>query len=247
MATLPQHHPPSRISTRLALAVCGLHLIPLGLLIWSVPGATDDLAAFAAATLPVLGLVVAAQVLLLAPYRPEAGLVAPRSGALIWTAPPIAAAVALFAVGGGGGTLPDLGVTLIIAGVVVAVVAEEITFRGAVFGVLARHSELAAVFGSALLFGAAHTISLLAGVAPAPVATQVLGAFGLGLVLGVVRLRTGSLAGPIVIHAVWNGAALSGDLEAGPLAEPLAAIVVVAAMLGALSLVALRRRVALGL
>jgi membrane protease YdiL (CAAX protease family) len=58
-------------------------------------------------------------------------------------------------------------------------------------------SEAAGIYGTALLFAAAHS-----SVWPSPVPL-----FPLGLALGWLAYRTRSLAGPIVLHAVFNGIA----------------------------------------
>jgi membrane protease YdiL (CAAX protease family) len=65
------------------------------------------------------------------------------------------------------------------------------------YGVIARrppHSDSPAVFGTALLFASIHS-----AVWPTPVPL-----FVLGLALGVLASRTGSLVGPIVLHALFN-------------------------------------------
>jgi len=51
-----------------------------------------------------------------------------------------------------------------------------------------------AIFGTALLFGSVH-----AGVWPTPVPL-----FVLGLALGVLAARTGSLVGSMVLHGLFN-------------------------------------------
>jgi membrane protease YdiL (CAAX protease family) len=55
--------------------------------------------------------------------------------------------------------------------------------------------ESAALFGTALLFGAMHS-----AVWPTPVPL-----FVLGLALGTLAARTGSLVGPMVLHGLFNG------------------------------------------
>jgi membrane protease YdiL (CAAX protease family) len=71
---------------------------------------------------------------------------------------------------------------------------------GAVVVLLERHCRTpvpAGIFGTALLFAAAHS-----GVWPSPVPLLVL-----GLGLGWLAHRTGSLVAPIVVHALFNGVA----------------------------------------
>jgi membrane protease YdiL (CAAX protease family) len=65
------------------------------------------------------------------------------------------------------------------------------------YGVIARRPprpDSPAVFGTALLFASIHS-----AVWPTPVPL-----FVLGLALGVLASRTGSLVGPIVLHALFN-------------------------------------------
>lgn len=84
-----------------------------------------------------------------------------------------------------------------IAVVVFAPVFEEVFFRGFIFAGL-LHSPLRA-FGTivltSLVFASLHIQYDLLAMA------QI---FILGLVLGIVRLKTGSLWSPIIVHALWN-------------------------------------------
>ena len=84
----------------------------------------------------------------------------------------------------------------------VPAVCEEALFRGIVFGSLAAVLGAAgATFLQALLFALIH-IDLTPG--GPPVAYRVPFAFGVGLALGALRLRTGSLAAPALSHALLN-------------------------------------------
>ena len=241
------HRTHGALAPTIAVAVVAIHLVPLALLLWWAGEDGGELFFLAGVSLPLLLAIVAAQALVLTPHRAGAGLVAPRSGALIWTLPPLAAAGALLLVGADAAPDASPHLLLILAGIVMAAAAEEITFRGAVFSVLAPRGELIAVLGSATIFGLAHMIAVVGGVAPAAAGSQAIGAFGFGLVLAVVRLRTGSLVGPVLIHIAWNIAVLSGDLRPGFLAEPLAAVLVIGVLLAALVGMRARRRVALGM
>lgn len=87
---------------------------------------------------------------------------------------------------------------LIVVGVVVlAPIAEELVFRGAVLKGLERYGSRAAVGGSAALFAAAHLFD-----------PNAVFAFPLLLILGVVMarevLRTGRLGRAIATHAGFN-------------------------------------------
>jgi len=85
--------------------------------------------------------------------------------------------------------------------VVVAVVApivEELTYRGLGFAAVRQFfGAAAAVVVTALAFGLAHGLV---------VALPVLTVFG--LILGWLRFKTSSLYPPIILHAIFNGAAL---------------------------------------
>jgi len=83
--------------------------------------------------------------------------------------------------------------------VVGASVTEELYFRGLLQGQLAiRFARAAAVVGSAGAFGLVHF---------QPDAFPTL--FALGLILGLLRLRTGSIWPPIALHAANNGLAFA--------------------------------------
>lgn len=91
-----------------------------------------------------------------------------------------------------------------VAIVVGAAVTEELYFRGLLYGCLdARFGVASAVVGSAGLFGLAHF---------EPNAFPAL--FALGLVLGLVRLRSGSVWPGMAIHSANNVIAVVGLLLA---------------------------------
>jgi membrane protease YdiL (CAAX protease family) len=79
--------------------------------------------------------------------------------------------------------------------VVLAPVVEELIFRGVIFsGFQKNYSPFWAIFLSALLFALFHLNPWQLGPT-----------FLLGLLLGLVRLRTGSLLAAILTHALHNG------------------------------------------
>jgi membrane protease YdiL (CAAX protease family) len=89
---------------------------------------------------------------------------------------------------------------LIVPGVALgAPVAEELLFRGFLFAALApsRVGKAGTVLITSALWALAH-----AGPAPWVI---VGGIFLMGIVLGVLLLRFGSLWLTIVLHAIWNG------------------------------------------
>ena len=79
-------------------------------------------------------------------------------------------------------------------GGLIAPVAEEIFFRGVVYGFFRRWGAPAAVVISTLIFAGLHLFKT-----PVPI-TQLAG----GLVFGLAYEKTGSLAAPITIHALGN-------------------------------------------
>ena len=87
-----------------------------------------------------------------------------------------------------------------IVGGVVAPVAEEIVFRGIIFGYLRRWGLPAAVLVSTALFAALHL--------PAIPVTQVVG----GMVFAIAYHLSGSLMTPILIHTLGNLAIFSLSL-----------------------------------
>ncbi len=85
---------------------------------------------------------------------------------------------------------------LVLAMALLPALAEELAFRGAVFRLLG--SSWAAVTGQAVLFGLVHGSIY-----------RFLPTFLLGLALGVLRKRSGSLWPGIITHALTNGIVLS--------------------------------------
>jgi membrane protease YdiL (CAAX protease family) len=76
--------------------------------------------------------------------------------------------------------------------------AEELTFRGAGYSLLAaRYGKGVAIVGTGILFGAAHGLVL---------ALPLLVAFGLGLAW--LRSRTGSVVPGILLHGLFNALAV---------------------------------------
>lgn len=88
----------------------------------------------------------------------------------------------------------------VIAAAVIAPIGEELGFRGLLLPWLARGmSPVAAVVGSAFVFGLAHP----------HYGAQVLVPVAYGLVLGWARLRTGGLTASMLLHATINVVASS--------------------------------------
>ena len=107
---------------------------------------------------------------------------------------------------GFGASIPSLGVALAVLAVLPAV-CEEVAFRGYILTGLQRGpSTTFAVVGSALLFGIMHGVL-----------QQSLVAATLGLVLGLLAVRSRSLFPAMLFHVVNNGMALAlGELPTRP-------------------------------
>ena len=90
---------------------------------------------------------------------------------------------------------------ILVAFAIVPAVFEELCFRGFLFGALReRLSGLWTVVATALLFGFFHEVLIPGKLVPSA---------ALGLVLGWVRLRTGSVLPGMVLHAIHNGLVLA--------------------------------------
>lgn len=81
--------------------------------------------------------------------------------------------------------------------VVLAPILEEILFRGQILGSIRnKYGAVTALLISSLIFGAIHIIP-----------QQVVNAFFIGLILGYIYIKTGSLLSVIIMHAVNNALA----------------------------------------
>jgi uncharacterized protein len=91
---------------------------------------------------------------------------------------------------------------LVVSAVVVAPIAEELFFRGMLYQALRRRmGAWSAIAISATVFAAAHILQELDGQA-GPVAFVLI--LPLGVLLGWLFERRGSLAAPIAVHAAFN-------------------------------------------
>lgn len=96
---------------------------------------------------------------------------------------------------------------LLVVGVIPALV-EEFAYRGVVLGVLRNVSDGFAIFASALIFGIMHgNIS------------QIPFAFVLGLMLGYITVKTGSVWPAVVCHALNNSVSVVLDILTSRLSE----------------------------
>ena len=81
-------------------------------------------------------------------------------------------------------------------------VLEELFFRGYLEGALERYGKLRAAIVSALCFAAVH----MGGKGAAPL--QWLQFAAMGLLFSALRMKTGSLLAPMLVHGCYNGALL---------------------------------------
>jgi uncharacterized protein len=80
----------------------------------------------------------------------------------------------------------------------IAPVVEELTYRGLGFSLLRPYGLASAIIGVGLAFGLAHGLIE---------ALPILSLFGMGLAW--LRERTNSIYPPILVHAAFNGVALT--------------------------------------
>jgi len=96
---------------------------------------------------------------------------------------------------------PTLGMALLLLAVVPAV-CEEFAFRGFILSAMQHgHSDRSAILLSALLFGFLHVLM--------SIFQQLFNATLLGLVLGLLAVRSGSILPGILFHVMNNGLAVS--------------------------------------
>ncbi|HEX4747014.1 MAG TPA: CPBP family intramembrane glutamic endopeptidase, partial [Gaiellaceae bacterium] len=88
-------------------------------------------------------------------------------------------------------------VAFFLAVTLLAPAVEELTYRGLGISLLQPYGTVVAIGATGVLFGLAH--GLLVGL-------PILAFFG--LVVGWLRVRTGSIYPPIALHATFNGVAL---------------------------------------
>lgn len=120
-----------------------------------------------------------------------------------------------------GGTLPALAPSVYM---LYAVFGEEFFFRGVLQNEFSKKlGTVRAAVAATALFALMHMLNAL-GTSPCDAFVQVLCAFGAGLLLAAVRIKTGSLFLPLLAHATIN---LTGTVEVLPHA---AAYIIVSAL-----------------
>ena len=95
--------------------------------------------------------------------------------------------------------------TLITIGTVILVpVAEELMYRGLIFGSLYNRSRVAAYIVSTLIFAAIHVVGYIGMWEPADLALSVLQYLPAGICLGWAYARSGTIWAPILMHMAIN-------------------------------------------
>jgi hypothetical protein len=109
-----------------------------------------------------------------------------------------------------GSIIEDVGVrdptfflALAVLSVILVAPVEELLFRGVIQGRLrGRFGPRSAIAGSSLLFGAMHLSNYTGSVPPIVAGASLIAV--IGAVFGALYERTGNLAVPILVHAVYN-------------------------------------------
>ena len=84
-------------------------------------------------------------------------------------------------------------------------ISEELAFRGLLLSaLLGRFSIRRAVLIGALLFGVVHSFNAFLTGDLGQAVTQSVIAVGMGIWAGALRVKTGSLLGPMLLHALWD-------------------------------------------
>jgi uncharacterized protein len=98
---------------------------------------------------------------------------------------------------------PTLAIWLVVLSIVVVAPAEEYLFRGVIQGRLRQSfGAPGAIVLASLLFGSLHLGNFVGS--PATVLAWTLLITGVGVILGVLYERTGTLVVPIAVHGIYN-------------------------------------------
>lgn len=117
--------------------------------------------------------------------------------------------------------------TILIA--LVVAIAEEWAFRGVLIDILGgKRAVVFSTAGSAILFGSVHLLSIDGTNASNEIFNAVAVTFSIGVPLALVRLRTDSIVGPVVLHFVLDALALltygGRELPAATLSEHISSL-----------------------
>ena len=94
-------------------------------------------------------------------------------------------------------------------------IGEECVFRGVIWRALENYGVLWKAAMTSALFGAVHLVGLFSEFPWQIIVSQAIFAFGVGMMFAAVRIVSGSLIAPILLHALFDGAAIlaAGGLE----------------------------------
>ena len=157
---------------------------------------------------------------------PAIGLVAPVPGTLRIAALPALWVAVMLAIAFGMAGIPAMpAIGFITANALLVGLSEELMFRGVLLSALGEMGPRRAVLWTALAFGAVHALNSFVTGEPVQAVLQSLLALGMGFWAGAIRLRTGSLLLPILLHGLWDLALLVGITGETPLALSVVSIV----------------------
>ena len=97
----------------------------------------------------------------------------------------------------------------VIGTVILAPIAEEILYRGVIFGSIYHRSKLLAYVVSIVLFAAVHLIGYITEYTPMALLAAFLQNLPAGLCLGVAYARSGSILAPALMHMAINQIGIS--------------------------------------
>jgi membrane protease YdiL (CAAX protease family) len=87
-------------------------------------------------------------------------------------------------------------------------IGEESVFRGILWRAFEARGILVTAIATSALFGAVHLIGLFTDIPWQIITSQAVFAFGVGMMFAAVRLVSGSLLAPIILHAVFDAGAI---------------------------------------
>jgi len=96
------------------------------------------------------------------------------------------------------------GIILLIGTSLLIGIIEEFYFRGVIFFALKPEGKKSAILISSMLFGIVHLLNLTGGADIIDTLFQMVFAFGIGLIMAVVRYETDLLLPQILVHALWD-------------------------------------------
>lgn len=146
----------------------------------------------------------------------------PSAGWARMLLPPVAAGLPFLLLG--WNLEPGAVVPLLLVGVPLVALNEELMFRGLLLDILGPLGVRRAVLLTSVLFGASHLVNLVSGAFPPFVAMQVAVTTAGGVAFAAIRLRTGSLWSVLVLHWIVDIiaiATLTGPATASPLLLPV--------------------------